>query len=389
MDAFAFIPARGGSKGIPGKNLKMVGGRPLIGRTVSAARMAGLRTFVSTDDARIAAAAQAAGAEIINRPSEIAGDTASSESALIHALGVCQSRFGRHPEWTVFLQCTSPFVSPGDVARALDLAAAGNDCVFSAAPSHRFLWKAGSDSEGVIGVNHDRARRPRRQERAPEWMETGAVYVMRTAGFLDNRHRFFGRVAPCPVDPNRALEIDEPSDLVVAEALAPVFDAEDRLQALPAAPHALVFDFDGVMTDDRVLVMEDGREAVLCRRGDGLGIARLRGRLPMLILSTEENRVVAARGDKLKLPVIHGSRDKWADLSSWLAAVGVIPERVIYVGNDVNDIACLSRVGCGVVPADAHPEARAHARLILSHSGGEGAVREICDLVLKRLESSR
>jgi len=151
----------------------------------------------------------------------------------------------------------------------------------------------------------------------------------------------------------------------------------------------VVFDFDGVMTDNRVLTFDDGAEAVFCNRADGLGIDLLRDAgLPMIILSTEANAVVAARGRKLKLPVVQGCRDKGTSLKQYLAEHGIDPRHVVYVGNDVNDLDCLAMVGLPVAVADAVPEVLAVAKWILSRKGGDGAVRELCDAVWRALKQT-
>ena len=111
----------------------------------------------------------------------------------------------------------------------------------------------------------------------------------------------------------------------------------------------IVFDFDGVFTDNRVLVHEDGREAVWCHREDGLGIARLLERgIPMVVFSTEENPVVSARCRKLKLPCHQGLSDKLGTLKHLVATRGIDPKEVIFVGNDINDLSCMEWVGCGI-----------------------------------------
>jgi 3-deoxy-D-manno-octulosonate 8-phosphate phosphatase (KDO 8-P phosphatase) len=154
--------------------------------------------------------------------------------------------------------------------------------------------------------------------------------------------------------------------------------------ALLAAVRFVVFDFDGVFTDNRVLVSEDGREAVLCSRADGLGIEALtRAGLPSMILSTERNSVVKARADKLKLECVHGCSDKWAELQRILADRGIPPSAVAYVGNDVNDRDCLEHVGVPICVADAHPDVKPLAKIVTRSAGGHGAVREICDRLLE------
>lgn len=382
----AVIPARGGSKGIPRKNLMPVGGHALVARSVAAARAAsGVgRIVVSTDDDEIAEVARAAGAEVVRRPPALADDQASSEAALLHVLETLERETGYRPELLVFLQCTSPLTIAEDIDGTIGALVRDHaDCALAVARCHHFLWRATPD--GAAGVNHDPARRLRRQDREPEFVETGAVYVMRAAGFVRARHRFFGRIALHELPRRRWLEIDEPDDALVATALA-THGGDDVRARLPATIAAVVFDFDGVFTDNRVYVAEDGRETVACDRGDGWGLGELRrAGVPMIVLSTETNPVVRARCAKLGLEVRHGLDDKLAELRAWAGERGVALAHVVYVGNDRNDVACLEAVGCGVVVADAHPSARAVARVVLARPGGHGAVREVTDLVLNKL----
>ena len=175
--------------------------------------------FVSTDDDRIADAAHAEGAGVIRRPVELAGDTASSESALLHALDEIAVGAGTLPGVTVFLQATSPFVDSADLDEAVRRVVDGeDDVVFSVVPSHAFLWR--DSPEGAEGVNHEASVRPRRQEREPEYRETGAFYVMRTDGFRAAGHRFFGRIGMLRVPDAHAIEIDDPADLALARVIA-------------------------------------------------------------------------------------------------------------------------------------------------------------------------
>lgn len=146
----------------------------------------------------------------------------------------------------------------------------------------------------------------------------------------------------------------------------------------------VVFDFDGVFTDNRVLVGEDGREFVFCHRADGLGLGYLRqSGVDCLVLSLETNPVVARRCEKLKLDYYQGCTDKWALLQRILREKGIDRSQVAYVGNDINDLACMGQVGLAICVADAYPEVKSVAGLVTRRRGGEGAVREICDLLLK------
>ncbi|MER5885546.1 acylneuraminate cytidylyltransferase [Streptomyces sp. NPDC001941] len=371
----AVIPARGGSKGVPGKNLAPVGGVPLVARAVRTCLAARHVTdvAVSTDDPDVAAAARAAGAQVVDRPAALSGDTASSEAAVLHALEA-------HPDARVVLlvQCTSPFLAREDVEGVAAAVLDGADTAVTVAPFHGFLWR---DTLGARGVNHDKAHRPRRQDRPEDLLETGAAYAMDARGLREHGHRFFGRTALVRTDPARVLEVDDPHDLRRARALAPLLD--ERRTPRRADVDAVVLDFDGTQTDDRVLIDSDGRELVAVHRGDGLGVAALRrAGLHLLILSTERNPVVAARARKLHVPVLQGVDRKDAALKHWCDEYGIDPQRVLYAGNDVNDLPCFGQVGWPVAVADAHPPVRAAARAVTTAPGGHGAVREIAAWLL-------
>ncbi|MFI0940571.1 cytidylyltransferase domain-containing protein [Streptomyces sp. NPDC021020] len=383
------IPARGGSKGVPGKNLAPVAGVPLVARAVDASRRARRVTgvVVSTDDPSIAEVARTAGADVVLRPAAIAGDTATSEAAVLHAMDAYEAMTGAERGSTdvvLLVQCTSPFVTAEEIDGVVAAVTEGGaDTAHTVAPFHGFIWREGVDQDpSAYGVNHDKATRPRRQDRPQDLLETGTAYAMRAAGFRAAGHRFFGRTALVRTDPAKVLEIDEPADLARARALAPLLDPT---AATPTRDDvdAVVLDFDGTQTDDRVLIDADGHEAVTVHRGDGLGIAALRrAGLPVLILSTETNPVVAARARKLNVPVLHGIDRKDLALKQWCEENGIAPERVLYAGNDVNDLPCFGLVGWPVAVAGAHDVVRAAARAITTAEGGFGAIREIAAWLL-------
>lgn len=200
------------------------------------------------------------------------------------------------------------------------------------------------------------------------------------------RHRFFGKTVLYEMPPERAMEIDMPSDLAMARALAPLVEPDIEAVTLPDPLGGVVFDFDGVMTDDRVIVDETGREAVICNRSDGMGLSLLRQRgIRLAVISREKNPVVVNRCEKLHIDCISACEDKLAAMNALCRQWGCTPANIVFVGNDVPDIACLQAAGLGVVVTDAHPQALEQSDLVLSLHGGYGAVRELCDIILSCL----
>ncbi len=214
----AFIPARGGSKGIPSKNLVGLRRKPLIYYSIAAAQLALSvdKVLVSTDNPKIAAYADICGAEVIHRPEGISGDDAQIEDAINHALVVLNERYDN----IILLQPTSPLRRWYDIDRAVFfLEKHGFDSLFSASPINPYVW----DTERPAGL--ERVRMPHywprlnRQDMAPLLDENGSIYVTRTVQFLEHFNRLCGRVGTYEMPQELGLQIDDPIDLVVAEAL--------------------------------------------------------------------------------------------------------------------------------------------------------------------------
>ncbi len=376
MRCVAIIPARGGSKGLRLKNLRKIAGERLICRSVKAALGSELisEVYVTTDCPQIAHAARGAGARIITRPTDLAGDECSSESAIQHVLLELENS-GEMPQFVAFLQCTSPFTSPEDVTNVLRPLIEGKaESTFLAVPSHGFLWKPKANDDGLEGVNHDYLGiRQRRQDREPEYRETGAVYGFGAAAFLERLNRFIGRVMAVE-SRSTPFDIDDMQDLLQANDTA-----GKAGRKIPNRPiKALVTDFDGVHTDGKVTVSQDGTETVRCDRRDGMGIeiARKNG-LPILILSKEKNPVVEMRARKLRVECIHGCDDKLSALSDWLRTKQLHWDDIAYVGDDINDLDCLQLAGLSICPSDGVARVKSCCDLHLQTPGGAGCIREI------------
>jgi len=379
------ILARGGSKGVPGKNLRPIGGIPLVARAVRAGIAAKSQSavYVSTDDSAIAAVAKIHGARIINRPPSLAGDGASSEEGWLHALPIVRQDY---PELSrlVFLQCTSPFIDGNDIDSCLsEMTKAQADCALSVVEDHGFLWSLDASNRG-IGQNHNHEqRRARRQDLPPQYRENGAIYCVNVKKFEEIGQRFCGSVALCPID-QPILEIDTFADLELAQVLSLNFENSSVTSQDVNKVKALVMDFDGVHTDNSVSTDQHGTESVQTSRGDGMGLSELarRTEVKRLIVSKERNPAVIARADKLGIDVMSAIDDKVAALESWLVANNLQWDDVLYVGNDINDIPPMQKAGLTACPSDAHENVFEFVDWILPQPGGRGALRHLCDTII-------
>ena len=403
----SIIPARGGSKGIPGKNIRMVGGKPLLAWSIEQARQAPQisRVFVSTDSPEIGAVARDYGAEVIERPPEISGDTASSESSLVHALDYLKAKENLEADLVVFLQATSPLRDSDDIQKAIETMQRENaDCLFSACRAEGFVWRVEKDGPPQ-SFTYDHKNRPRRQDAPEDLVENGSIYIFKAWVLRQFNNRLGGKVSVYRMPALNSFQIDEPADLELIEHLfdyrAASRSASDRERSgmkcptlrSPSDVHPLtsefreikllVLDFDGVLTDNRVLVSEDGTEAVFCDRSDSLGIGMLKPLgIQVVVISKEKNPVVAARCRKLDIECIQCCDDKIAALQRMAESKGVKRTEIAYVGNDVNDLECLQWVGVPIAVADSAPSVIAAARFKTPRMGGRGAVRDVIDWLL-------
>ncbi|MFT7261383.1 MAG: CMP-N,N'-diacetyllegionaminic acid synthase [Glaciecola sp.] len=216
MNIICIIPARGGSKGVPRKNIKMLNGKPLLQYSIEqASQTAAINcVYVSTDDDEIKTYAQQSGAKVIVRPESLSGDIATSESALIHVL----DELNEPVDYIVFLQCTSPIREPQDIQKAIQLLLQEEaDSLLSVVHDHSFLWKE-EYGQGV-SVNYDYMARPRRQDMPLQYRENGSIYIVKPEILRKHNNRLGGKIVLFPMADDSAVDIDTEHDLLLAESI--------------------------------------------------------------------------------------------------------------------------------------------------------------------------
>jgi len=399
----AIVPAHAGSKSISRNNIRPLCGIPLLAYSIEAGLTAQQvdRVVVSTDDEEIAEVARGWGAEVpFLRPAAIAGDGTPDLPVFQHAVRWFEANEHSVPDILVRLRPTSPLRPPDCVDAAIELLRSDQSIdsvrgVVEASQDPHKMWRLRADGtmmplldgEATGAFNRSRDQLPQ------TFWPTGHIEAVRTAIIRERGSMSGDRIRALVVDAAYASDIDTEADWQRTEWLLEHIDRPVVRPArgrFPDDPRLVVFDFDGVMTDNRVWVGEHGDEWVACNRSDGLGLDTLRRLgLDLFVLSTETNPVVASRCRKLGLPFEQGVRNKGDRFRSLMRERGLAPGAVIYVGNDINDADCMAIAGCSVAVADAHAGVRRVADIMLSLPGGHGAVRELCDLLAAHLSSRR
>ncbi len=404
-EVLAVIPARGGSKGIPRKNIRDFAGYPLIAYSIKAATASNTvtRVIVSTDDEEIAAVAREYGAETpFLRPAEHAQDSTTDLPVFQHALRWLAENENYSPDVVVQLRPTSPIRPLTCVDDAVNVLLSHPEAdsvrgVVEAGQCPYKMWRIDPSRGhmnallGVEGITE--AFNAPRQKLPTVFWQTGHIDAIRPQTILKMGSMSGRVVMPLVIDPRFTVDIDNQSDWTQAEWLVregglQMVDPAKLRRPMPSKVKLLVMDFDGVLTDNRVWVNEKGEEMVAANRSDSLGLSLLREKtgVQCLVISKERNPVVEARCKKLNIPVLQAVDDKTSALKQAIEERGLAVSDVVYVGNDTNDLPCFPIAGFAAAPADAHPEILRRADLVLTLPGGRGAIRELCDILMSRLQ---
>ncbi len=399
-EVLAIIPARGSSKGIPRKNIRLFAGYPLIAYSIAAGLQAETvrRVIVTTDDEEIAEIARRYGAETpFLRPAELAGDRTTDLPVFQHALTWLAEHEDYHPDAILHLRPTTPIRPPDIVDRTIHLLLAHPeaDSVRGVTPAHQNpfkMWLLDGEDKPIRPLTTvpgiEEPYNAPRQSLPFAYFHNGLIDAMRPATILQLNSMSGKTILPIIFDPVYAADLDTPDDWRRAEQMVihggPLMVWPGRpSRAMPEKVQLLVLDFDGVLTDNRVWMDQDGREMVVANRSDSLGINMLRqAGVETVVISKETNPVVAARCRKLNVHCIQGDDDKASSLKKMLIERKIDASHVVYLGNDINDLPCFPLVGWAVAVADAMPEVARQADYVLTRPGGRGAVRELCDLIL-------
>jgi N-acylneuraminate cytidylyltransferase len=387
----ALIPVRGGSKSIPLKNIKKLNGRPLVYWVIKAACECDAidRVYVSTDSEEIRETVEEfqRGAEaklfekaaVIGRSKESATDTASTEFVMLE--------FSKEYSFDniVLIQATSPLLQGTDLDRGFEIFAQENtDSVLSVVKQKRFHW--GLDEKGnAFSSNYDVYHRPRRQEFEGYYVENGAFYITSRENLLQSGNRVSGNIKLVEMDADTFVEIDEESDWMIVEALMKKKGMRVSLPDLSAIKVFLT-DCDGCLTDAGMYYSEQGDELKKFNTKDGMGFQMLRKQGILTgIITGEERSLNRRRAEKLHIDILEqGCHDKVAVMKKICETYQLEWSNILFIGDDVNDLEALQRVGFACCPKDAVDAVRTACDYVTEKKGGEGVIREVAELLLRK-----
>lgn len=380
--AIVFIPARGGSKSIPEKNIKLFYGMPLIYWAMAACSNAGgvSAIYVATDSVKIKEIVSSFNFEkvkLYDRRSENAEDNSSTESVMLEFIEATDFHDG---ETFMLVQATNPFITAFDIDEALNLYSTGNyDSILSVVRTKRFFWESGGRP-----VNYDYRKRPRRQDFEGILMENGSFYISSISGIKKNKNRIYGSIGIYEMKEYSGFEIDEPDDWEIAEVIMRkhITGAKDIKKV-----KLFISDVDGVLTDAGMYYTEEGDELKKFNTTDGMAFQLLREyNVKTAIITSEKTSMVERRACKMKVDYLfQGVRDKISIAKRICMEQGLAFDEVAYIGDDINDISLLSFAGIAACPGNAVKKVKSLPGILeLRSEGGSGAVREFVEYLIEK-----
>lgn len=374
----AFMPLRADSGSTANNNVRCIAGRPLFTWSLEQAIASKCfdEIYVVTDSS-----------EICKKVSDEFSSTVTvlDHSASIHAETSIESAMREFQQRILFdvvclIQAASPLTSAEDFRAAKHKFFAENlDSLVTVVQSKRFAWTMAG-----IPINHDPTIYPGHQDFEGYFMENGAFYLTRANLLEDYGCYVGGRTGIHEMAAETAIGIDERTDWIVVERL--LLRQKLRLAKAGASQiKVLVLDVDGTLTDGGMYYGPSGEALKKFNTRDAHGLQLLRENgIRVCVISTESSPSVEARMRKLNIEEYHpGVQDKFPLLLELAERWNLALQDIAYIGDDLSDLECLSRVGTAFCPADSVPEILRQAHYVCKHHGGKGAVREVCDLILK------
>ncbi|RJR07503.1 hypothetical protein C4588_06735 [Candidatus Parcubacteria bacterium] len=387
MKTISIVQASGRSEGISKWAIMDFCGKPLIAWSILQAKENSSvdEVYVTSDDDEILLTAERYGAVRIRQPITLASPISMNkiyESNMLHALDEIEKYSNKRVGIVIFLQANTPLRAPEDITDAVrKLHADKADILFSSVKLESLLTWEKTD-EGFINLGCDVEHRISRAH----YIENSSIYVFKPE-ILRNHNKLGNFITTFEMEFWKTLRADDLADRDLCESYFEKYILKKTYSLSAEDIDLIVYDFDGVMTDNKVFTLQDGTEAVIVNRSDGLAINLIKkSGLPQIIISTESNPVVEARAKKVGLPAIYNTKNKLESLQEHCNQHSYRMSRVIYLGNDINDLEAMNAVGIAVAPFNAHPAIKKISKLVLKHSGGDGVIRELADLILHQIK---
>jgi YrbI family 3-deoxy-D-manno-octulosonate 8-phosphate phosphatase len=378
MSVIAFIPARGGSKSILQKNIKVFCGKPLIFWNLQELQKSDVdEIIVATDSDEIKSIVNAfnfSKVKVYDRIKDNAQDISSTESVMLEYIKCSNIS---NEDTFMLVQATSPFTQSIHFNEGLELFNK-HDSVLSCCRSKRFSWKNGK------ALNYDIYNRPRRQDFDGTLIENGAFYISSVEAIKESKNRISGDIGIYEMPEYTYTEIDEPEDWIVAESLMKRFILNNEVKDFSNIK-LFLSDVDGVLTDAGMYYTETGDEFKKFCTYDGMGFQLLQKTgVKVGILTTEDKELNRRRAKKLGLDFdFHGAKDKLQIVKDLCINENITLSEVAYIGDDVNCFSLLSNVGIAACPNNAVDKIKAIPNIMqLKSNGGDGVVREFVELFL-------
>ena len=384
LKVVAFIPVRGGSKSIPFKNIKALAGKPLVYYSIEAALASKSITHVvvATDSPEIRNVIRAkfssAEVELFDRSKESASDNASTEMVMM------EYATQHHFDHVILIQATSPGITSDDLDGGIykyrSESASG---LVSVVRQKRFVWE--QQGKTAVPANYDFHNRPRRQDFDGLLIENGAFYITSREKLLASGCRISNPVVLWEMHEHTYVELDEEEDWIIMEQLMLKRMDAGVLRDKAKKIKLLLTDVDGVLTDAGMYYGEQGDEFKKFNTLDGKAFELLRkAGIKTGIITSEDTNIVKRRAEKIKSDFIfQGVPDKVLVFEQLLLETGFAAEEVAYIGDDVNDLELLTKVGLSACPSNAVDEVKRVVNMKLEVRGGDGCVRRFASFILE------